>query len=215
MRIARIILSVIIAALCLINSPISLAACPKSDLTGDCFVDLEDFAIMASEWLTGDTPDPNVMMVWVYIDDPGVEGHEGFTGEMSKYETTNAQYCRFLNAALDSGDIIVDANNVYGANGSNDGADFVGEIYFETYPMDTDSQITYSGGTFSVRSRDGYDMSYHPVLELSWYGATAFCNYYDYRLPTIWEWRAVADYDGTFNYGCGTTIDYSLSLIHI
>lgn len=27
--------------------------CPSADLTGDCFVDFEDFAIMAEQWLTG------------------------------------------------------------------------------------------------------------------------------------------------------------------
>ena len=85
----------------------------------------------------------------------------------------------------------------------------MGEIYFETYAADSDSQIVYSGGTFSVRSRDGYDMSNHPVVEVSWYGATTFCNYYGFRLPTEWEWQAVADYNGTFTYGCGTTINQS------
>jgi hypothetical protein len=43
-------------------------------------------------------------MTWVYIDEPN------FTGYMSKYETTNAQYCQFLNDALASGDIIVDGH---------------------------------------------------------------------------------------------------------
>ena len=136
--------------------------------------------------------------------------HGGFTGQMSKYETTNAQYCQFLNAALASGDITVGGDNVvYGANGSNDGVDLVGEPYFDTYSADSDSQITYSGGTFSVRSHEGYNMSNHPVVEVSWYGATAFCNYYGYRLPTEWEWQAVADYDGSYIYGCGKTINQS------
>jgi hypothetical protein len=30
-----------------------LAACPTADLNGDCFVDLEDFTILANQWLTG------------------------------------------------------------------------------------------------------------------------------------------------------------------
>jgi len=152
-----------------------------------------------------------IPITWVTItNDPGVSGHEGFTGEMSKYETTNAQYCQFLNVALASGDITVGTDNiVYGADGSNLGADFVGEIYFDTYAASSYSQITYSEGVFSVRSRDGYDMSNHPVVEVSWYGATAFCEYYGYRLPTEWEWQAVADYDGSFTYGYGTTIDHS------
>ena len=148
-------------------------------------------------------------IVLVSINDPGVLGHEGFKGEMSKYETTNAQYCQFLNAALASGDIYVNSNIVYGANGSNSGKDYVNSVYFGTYEASSYSQITYSEGVFSVRSRDGYDMSNHPVIAVSWYGATAFCNYFGYRLPTEWEWQAVADYDGSFTYGCGTTIDFS------
>lgn len=218
MRNSRIVLLVIIAGLYLINSSTSLAACPSADLSGDCRVDLEDFVIMASQWLDELHPDLNGM-VWIYIDDSGAGmkdengnfiSHGGFAGYMSKYETTNAQYCEFLNTALASGDITVGADNIaYGASGSNSGADFVDEIYFGTYPAYSYSQITYSDGTFSVRSRDGYDMSDHPVIEVSWYGATAFCNYYGFRLPTEWEWQAVADFDGSFIYGCGTTIDQS------
>jgi hypothetical protein len=29
------------------------AACPSYDLNGDCFVGLEDFVLMAKQWLTG------------------------------------------------------------------------------------------------------------------------------------------------------------------
>lgn len=208
-------------------------ACPSSDLNSDCEVNLEDLAIlasewlttysntdlsnMASEWLTQGYPEDPAKMVWVSIDDSGVDDtgdgvpdHEPFNDEMSKYETTNAQYCHFLNEALASGDITVGAYNVvYGADGSNGGADFVGEIYFDTYDASTSSQITFDGSTFSVRSRDSYDMSNHPVVNVSWYGATAFASYYGYRLPAEWQWQAVADYDGSYIYGCGTTIDQS------
>ena len=149
-----------------------------------------------------DAPDG---MEWVYINDRGVSAYEGY---MSKYETTNAQYCQFLNAALASGDITVGVDNiVYGRDGSNSGDDFIGERYFYTYEASSYSQITYSGDTFTVRIRDSNDMSNHPVVEVTWYGATAFCKYYTYRLPTELEWRAVADYDGSYTYACGTTID--------
>ena len=140
-----------------------------------------------------------IPITWVAINDPG------FTGEMSKYETTNAQYCQFLNSAKAAGLITVSNNGVYAVSDTSHS-----EIYFKIYPgLSPYSQIRYDGSTFSVRSRDGYDMSNHPVGEVSWYGATAFCNYYGYRLPTAWEWQAVADYDGSYTYGCGTTIDHS------
>jgi hypothetical protein len=182
------------------------AACPSADVTGDCRVDFNDFAKMAEQWLTGGTPTPILNgMTWVSINDPGVSGHEGFTGEMSKYETTNDQYCQFLNAALASNLITVYTNNiVYATSDTN-----YSQPYFRTEAGSSYSQITYAGGTFSVRSRDGYSMANHPVVMVSWYGATAFCNYYGYRLPTEWEWQAVADFNGSYTYGCGTSIDSS------
>ncbi|AQQ09632.1 Serine/threonine-protein kinase pkn1 [Sedimentisphaera cyanobacteriorum] len=143
-------------------------------------------------------------MVWVQINDPGVSGHEGFNGEMSKYETTNAQYCHFLNEALASGDIVISGGDVYGS-----GAPYDGQIY---YDLDSSiAQISYNGSSFYVKTRDGYSMANHPVLEVSWYGSMAFASFYGWRLPTEWEWQAVADYNGTFTYGCGTTINTSIA----
>jgi hypothetical protein len=186
---------------------------PSADFVPDNTVNFLDFAIFAQHWLeiasTG--------MTWVTINDPGIGGgHEGFNGQMSKYETTNAQYCQFLNAALASGDITVSGNSVNGANGSNSGADFVGQGYYYigvagwTHDGATNggaARIRYSGGVFTVDSGFGN----HPVSMVTWYGATAFCNYYGYRLPTEWEWQAVADYDGSYTYGCGTTINNSMA----
>ncbi|MFA6424700.1 MAG: SUMF1/EgtB/PvdO family nonheme iron enzyme [Phycisphaerae bacterium] len=150
---------------------------------------------------------------WVHINDPGVSGHEGFNGYMSKYETTNAQYCQFLNAAKASGDIIVNGNTVYGANGFNGGADYIGMLYYNLagtggVPYDGATnggaaRINYTGNSFTVDS--GFEN--HPVTFVSWYGATAFCNYYGYRLPTDWEWQAVADYTDNRPYACGTSIN--------
>jgi len=145
-------------------------------------------------------------ITWVSISETG------FAGKMSKYETTNAQYCQFLNSALASGDITISGSSIVGANGSNSGADYVGRVYYSTdgpgltaYGATNGgaARIHESGGMFTVDS--GY--SSHPVTYVTWYGAMAFCNYYGYRLPTIDEWRAVADYDGSYTYGCGTSID--------
>ena len=205
----RITIWVMAAGSCFINSQVILAACPSADLTGDCRVDFEDFAVMANQWLFEFAPDP-CGMVWVDINEPN------FIGEMSKDETTNAQYCQFLNAALASGDIIVDANVVKGASGSNSGEDFVGDSYYYlagsglTYNGATNggaARINYSGGVFTVDI--GFDN--HPVTYASWYGSTAFASYYGWRLPTEWEWQAVADHYGEFNYGCGESINNSIA----
>ncbi len=280
----------------LIVSSLSLAgwaACPSMDATGDCRVNLADFAEFASQWLTegsftlkvysnstsgvniasstghggttnytksiapstsvtltappaiddgtfiswtGDVAgfnttisfvmnsDKTVLanyeltgsMVWVDVNDPGVPGHEAFVGEMAKYETTNAQYCEFLNFALASGDIVVEGNYVKGAVGSNPGEDFAGENYYYL----AGAGVSYDGATYGGAARINYgsgvfivDAGFedHPVTYVSWYGATAFAGYYGWRLPTEWEWQAVADFDGTFTYGCGTTINNSIA----
>ena len=195
--------------------------CP-GDMNDDSQVDLEDLQAIADILLDAGSPfvvpcsEPIIPMVWVSINDPGVLGHEGFSGQMSKYETTNAQYCQYLNEALASEDITVDDSSVYGASGSNGGVDYVGEAYYDltgpgyTYDGATNggaAKIDYSSGLFTVDS--GFEN--HPVTFVSWYGATAFCNYYGWRLPTEWEWQAVADYDGSFTYGCGLTINNDIA----
>jgi formylglycine-generating enzyme required for sulfatase activity len=214
MKIKSVFLAAILTAVLCVSGNL-LAACPSADLTGDCVVDFEDFVVFAEQWLDKGVPDPNGI-VWVSINDPGVPGYETFKGQMSKYETTNAQYCQFLNAALATGDITVSGNTVYGANGSNNGADFVGQVYYDLAGAGRTAngatnggaaRINYSGGVFTVDP--GYEN--HPVTYVSWYGATAFCNYYGYRLPTEWEWQAVADYNGSYTYGCGTTITNSMA----
>ena len=190
-----------------------------ADMDDDGLLSLFDLAAIVDELLPYANSyywvkcpaDPDVdEMEWVYIEDPG------FNGYMSKYETTNAQYCQFLNEALASGDITVDGNTVYGASGSNGGADFVGQVYYMLDgPGGTSGgatnggapRINYCSGSFTVDS--GFEN--HPVTYVSRYGATAFCNYYGFRLPTEWEWRAVADYDGNFSYGCGRTINNNIA----
>ncbi len=114
MRFSRIVIFVT-AGLCLINSPEAIAACPSADLTGDCFVDFDDFAVMANQWLTTDPCVPNDM---VYIPDGEFEMGDHFAEGspielpvhtvtldsfyMCKYEVTNGQYCQYLNSALGS-----------------------------------------------------------------------------------------------------------------
>ncbi len=159
------------------------------------------------------TADDIISITWVYINDSGAGMKDsngnpismgGFKGYMSRYETTNAQYCQYLNSALSAGLIVVYNNIVYAASDTSHS-----QPYCDTYASSSYSQIVYYGGVFSVRTRDGYSMDNHPMVRVSWYGATAFAAYYGWRLPTEWEWQAAADYNGSYTYGCGTTISFS------
>jgi len=159
-----------------------------------------------------DATEPIIPITWVtIINDPGVSGHESFTGYMSKYETTNAQYCEFLNAAKATGGITVSGGYVYGASGPYSGQNY----YYlagsgTTYNGATNggaARINWTGNSFTIDS--GFEN--HPVTYVSWFGSTAFANYYGWRLPTEWEWQAVADYNGSYVYGCGTSINNNIA----
>jgi formylglycine-generating enzyme required for sulfatase activity len=106
---------------------------------------------------------------------------------MSRHEITNQQYCDYLNSAYDACDIKVDGGIVYASSDSSNSYP-----YCDTHGYDADSQIDYSGGLFSVRSKGGRNMSNDPMVEVSWYGAVAYCDFYGYRLPTEAEWEYAA-----------------------
>lgn len=169
-------------------------------------------------WMASRTPasGPVPNMMFESINDPGAEGHEGFKGLMSRFETTNAQYCQYLNAALASGDVRLRGNDIMGVNGDNSGADYVGVTYYNgdgsgyTYNGATHggaAHIYYTADIFSVDP----DFDDHPVTYVSWYGANAFVAYYGCRLPTEWEWQAVADYDGSYTHGCGLSVSNAIA----
>ena len=224
-----------------ISGNFALAKCPSADLTGDCFVDYEDFALMAAQWLTTDPCVPDDM---AYIPDGEFQmgdHHEGrydacdvhavFLDSffMSKYEITNRQYCQYLNSVLGSS-IYVSIGVVYG-NGNN-------RPYCDTYSYDSNSQIDYNdvSETFDVRTKGGRDMSNDPMVQVSWYGAAAYCNWrsgqkgyeslYDpcdpfwpcdfnnsgYRLATEAEWEYAArggEHSPYYRFPWGDTISHS------
>ena len=176
-----------------------LAACPSADLNGDCFIDLQDFALLGADWPTSDftdiaamvsdwlAPDPCAADDMVFIPggtfQMGDSFGEGSSFErpvhtvtvdsfyIAKYELTNGQYCDYLNSALSLGLITVTDGNVYQAGS---GTSFP---YCDTHIASAESQIDYSGGVFSVRAKSGRDMSNDPMVMVSWYGAAAYCNW--------------------------------------
>jgi formylglycine-generating enzyme required for sulfatase activity len=89
---------------------------------------------------------------------------------IDRYEVTNAQYAEFLNAT----------EGYQGRCG--------GHICADTKAENPDSRLLYEGGRY-VAER-GYED--HPLIEVSWYGAKAYCEHHGKRLPSEAEWEKAA-----------------------
>ena len=121
-------------------------------------------------------------------------------------DVTVEQYANYLNDAIASGDVtvgdfVVKAAEevsfvVEGAGGYYEGDPFdaykheeeieAGDKLFAA--MEEGLRMTYDGSAFAAM--DAYVN--HPMTMVTWWGANAYCEYYDTRLPLDLEWEKAA-----------------------
>ena len=184
----------------LFSSSWAIVACPSADLSGDCFVDYEDFTllsgqwlsvydsndlvVMASQWLTGG--DANIPGDMVYI--PGGEFEmgdhfdpEGDDNELPVHAVLVDAFfmSRFEITNQQYCDYLnsaLSSGSIY-LSGNRVYGTGNGQVYCDTSASSSFCQIDYSGGVFSVGTKGDRDMSNDPMVELSWYGAAGYCNW--------------------------------------
>jgi sulfatase modifying factor 1 len=192
--------------------------CDVFDSDSDVDVDIVDFAEFQKVFGTPVAP-PDMVLVPAGEFEMGDSFYEGDPNELpvhdvyldayyiDTYEVTNQQYADALNWAWDQGGLIhVSSGVVYQYGGTT-------YPYCDTHSADPDSRIHWDGNTFTVTA----GKEDHPMVEVSWYGAVAFCNWrstmegrtpcYDlstwtcdfdvdgFRLPTEVEWEKAAGWD--------------------
>jgi formylglycine-generating enzyme required for sulfatase activity len=121
-------------------------------------------------------------------------------------DVTVEQYVTYLNQAIASGDVSIgefelEAGETIwteeGAGGFYEGDPFDGYKHEEEIkagdklylPLhDTGLRLTFDGQTFSAIP----EYANHPMTLVTWFGANAYCEHYDWALPTEMEWEKAA-----------------------
>ena len=129
--------------------------------------------------------------------------------EIMVTDVTNTQYAAYLNEALASGAVKQAGEEIVGYY---PGDDFLGFRHEEQItagdwlhiPLDEAGlRLDFDGQTFNVL--EGYEN--HPMVQTTWFGAKAYCDFFDWRLPTEIEWEKAARGVDNRPYPWGDTIE--------
>ena len=119
---------------------------------------------------------------YCFYGSPAIKYQTNKPYKIMKYEVNNEQYAIFLNNLLNKERIQVDSFGVFLIS------EKIVNDQLNIYPLidifDDDCPIEWSGNLFSPRK--GYEK--HPVVEVTWFGASEYAKFYGLELPTIEQW---------------------------
>ncbi|MGD8604011.1 MAG: SUMF1/EgtB/PvdO family nonheme iron enzyme [Anaerolineales bacterium] len=124
-------------------------------------------------------------------------------------DVTVEQYAEYLNAAYAAGVIEVEGDEVRGYYPGDEFHEHVHEERIEAgqwlhMPLEAEGQhIQFDGEVFSAEQ--GFEN--HPITVVTWFGAQAYCQFYEWRLPSEVEWEKAARGTDGRAYPWGDQID--------
>jgi formylglycine-generating enzyme len=114
--------------------------------------------------------------------------------EIMVTDVTNEQFARYLTEALESGAFELEGPNPVGFypgdvfHGGRHEEEIPAGDYLLVWLDDSTTRIAAADQGYAARV--GYEN--HPATMMTWFGAKAYCEYYDWRLPTEEEWEKAA-----------------------
>jgi formylglycine-generating enzyme required for sulfatase activity len=137
------------------------------------------------------------------------EANIDYDYEVMVTDVTNTQYADYLNEALVAGDIRIDGDNIVGYYPGDefDGFRHEEEITAGEWPHipldEPGLRLDFDGQTFTPQA--GYEN--HPMVQVTWFGAKAFCDFNEWRLPAELEWEKAARGEDNRPFPWGVGID--------